>query len=200
MKNLFFDVGNVLIYFDLNKMFTKFADQNALAVDQLEDTFHQTDLLHEFERGLLDNETFYSEFSRVMGVEIDYSVFHDIVTDIFEPNLEIIPIIKKLKKQGYPLFLLSNTNDIHFSYCREKFPILSLFDQHVLSHEVGARKPDPEIYEYAVAKAKSTPADCFFVDDLVENIESARSFGMDAEVFVDNKTLIQQLQDRKIIT
>lgn len=198
-KTLFFDVGNVLVFFDNNKMFSRFSELCSIEPQAVEKTFLQSDLLHEFERGLLDNEMFFREFTQLVGIDIDYSIFVDIVTDIFSPNTSIIPLIEKLKAKGHPLFILSNTNDVHYSHVSQNYPILSQFDGQILSHRVGARKPEAEIYEYAMAYAKAKPSDCFFTDDLHENVAAAKDVGMDSVVFESTEALEQELIQRKIL-
>ena len=56
-------------------------------------------------------------------------------------------IVSCLKAKGFPLFLLSNTNELHFTYILERYPIVRIMDELILSFEVGAKKPKKRMYE-----------------------------------------------------
>ncbi len=58
---------------------------------------------------------------------------------------EMEEVVTRLAK-GYPLFLLSNTNALHFEYIQENYPVLKHFSHFILSYKVGSRKPEKGIY------------------------------------------------------
>jgi FMN phosphatase YigB (HAD superfamily) len=76
------------------------------------------------------------------------------------------------------MVMLSNTDVMRFGFIKDRFPEVLLFDEYVLSYEVGYVKPDPRIYEIAVDKAEVSPNECLFIDDRRENIEAARQLGV----------------------
>ena len=78
---------------------------------------------------------------------LDFDEFKDIWNNIFRENLEVNEIIVYLKAKGFPLFLLSNTNELHFTHIIERYPIVHLMDEWILSFEVGAKKPKKRIYD-----------------------------------------------------
>jgi len=94
--------------------------------------------------------------------------------------------------------LLSNTNAAHIAYVKKQYDLLDKFDDLVLSYEVGAMKPDPPIFEAALGKIECDPSECFYTDDIVENVERARGFGIQAEVFIDARTFLSHLQRRNL--
>jgi putative hydrolase of the HAD superfamily len=80
--------------------------------------------------------------------------------------------------------LLSNTNELHAAHFRKQFAdTLAHFDALVLSHEVGLRKPSPDIYSHCHTIAGSTPGQCLFIDDLLANVEAARACGWHAILY-----------------
>ena len=103
-----------------------------------------------------------------------------------------------MKKQGYRLVLLSNTNAAHFDFLTPRLPILDLFDEKILSFEVGVLKPHPKIYSAAIAAAKCPPQNCFYIDDIPEYVVAARTHGIDAEVFTDVPSLQAHLKKRQL--
>jgi putative hydrolase of the HAD superfamily len=90
--------------------------------------------------------------------------------------------------------LLSNTNDLHSRKFRVQFAEpLALFKHLVLSHEVGQRKPLPEVYGHAVKLAGCAPRELLFVDDMPENVAAARAAGWNGIVFTSVDELRRNL-------
>jgi len=96
------------------------------------------------------------------------------------------------------LVLLSNTNPIHFEMIRAAYPHLRHFHRLVLSHEVKAMKPAPEIYRAAIDAAQCRPEECFFTDDILEYVEGARLMGIDAVQFESREQIERELSARGI--
>ena len=68
---------------------------------------------------------------------------------------------------------------MRFGFIKKKFPEIMIFDEYILSYEVGAMKPHPRIYEDALAKAGVEANECVFIDDIEVNIETAQKLGID---------------------
>jgi len=124
--------------------------------------------------------------------------FCDTFNCIFTDTLVPESLLETLAAR-YRLVLLSNTNAIHFPWIRERYPLLRHFHDLVLSYEVKAMKPDPEIYRAAVAKAGCRPEECFYTDDIAQFVEGARAVGIDAVQFVDAAQLERELRARGIL-
>jgi putative hydrolase of the HAD superfamily len=94
-----------------------------------------------------------------------------------------IRYLEELKK-NYKLYLLSNTNEIHrIKFHRDfktdfDYSFYDLFERNFYSHEMGMRKPNPQIYLEALREAELIPEETLFIDDMEENIEAARTTGM----------------------
>jgi putative hydrolase of the HAD superfamily len=68
----------------------------------------------------------------------------------------------------------------------------------VLSYQVGALKPGPEIFQVAIQRAGCRPEECFYTDDTAAHVEAARALGIDAAQFVDRRQLERELTARGI--
>jgi putative hydrolase of the HAD superfamily len=113
------------------------------------------------------------------------------LADMFWPNPEVCDLIPLLAPR-YRLVLLSNTNELHATHFRAQFAAtLDHFDALVLSHEVGARKPDPRIY--AACQAGHAAGEYLFLDDLPTNVEAARALGWKGIVYRPGEELRRQL-------
>jgi putative hydrolase of the HAD superfamily len=85
--------------------------------------------------------------------------------------------VRELAAAGHRLILFSNTNSIHCPWAFDAFPDFALFHAAVLSFEVGAVKPEPAIYQHAIASHHLDPATTLYIDDLPANIAAGRAHG-----------------------
>lgn len=92
-------------------------------------------------------------------------------------------IVEELRADGVPLFALTNWSAELWHYAPERYEVLSLFDEVVVSGQVGAAKPDPRIWTIVSEHVGRSLEGAFFVDDTLRNVESAREAGLDAVLF-----------------
>jgi len=110
-------------------------------------------------------------------------------------NLDVIEYIRTLRrkrKAGYTIGLLSNANDDLRAMLTERWQIAGLFDEMVISAEVKDAKPNPSIYRLALERLGVEPAEAVFLDDVAQNVESAQAAGLFA---VQYKTWRQARRD-----
>ena len=124
--------------------------------------------------------------------KIDEEEFKIIYSDLFIENKETTSLLPKLKK-NYKLVLLSNTNYIHQKYGWEKYNFLQYFDKLVLSHEVGAIKPEEKIYRAVEVFTNEPSENHLFVDDISEYVEGAKKIGWEGIQFRSYDQLVNDL-------
>src|ERR1700722_7862603 len=159
-RTIFFDLGNVLIFFSHQKMYEQAAKYAGLDLELVKKMMYEYG--DPYERGHFDSKKVFNEFCQLSQKELDFGTLMCAISDIFEPNLPVIEIAQMLKEKGHRLFLLSNTCDAHFTFAFSQFPFLKSFDGYVLSYEVGVRKPEKEIYEKALEIAGCGKEECFY--------------------------------------
>ncbi len=196
-RTIFFDLGNVLVFFDHTKMWRQIADYSGLDHDLVKSVMDK--YIDLYERGYVDSKMIHDEFTRMAQKTLHFETLMHAASDIFEPNQAAIEIALQVKQRGHRLFLLSNTCEAHFAFVSEAFPFLKQFDGYVLSYEVGARKPEKKIYEKALEIAGCQNTECFYTDDILPYIESARSLKIDAEQYTTPQDLTQHLHARGIL-
>jgi putative hydrolase of the HAD superfamily/hydrolase len=108
-----------------------------------------------------------------------------------EADERMVGVVRALRGAGVRTALLSNSWGTT-GYERDRFP--DLFDAVVISSEVGARKPEPQIYRLAAERLALEPPDCVFLDDLLQNVDGARSVGMEAFVHRNAEFTIPKLE------
>jgi 2-haloacid dehalogenase len=105
-----------------------------------------------------------------------------------------VAILGELRGLGYRLYALTNWSAETFPIARERFEFLKWFEDIVVSGEVGLAKPDPAIFELAIARCRLDPGKTVFIDDAVHNVEAARRSGLHALHFQDPSRLRADLR------
>jgi putative hydrolase of the HAD superfamily len=195
-KSIIFDLGRVLVNFDFERGYRALEGVCLYPAAEIPGRLFPTGLVRGFETGAIEPRDFYAQFSALLDLTIDYSHFCDIWNCIFMEALLPESLLESLAAR-YRLVLLSNTNPIHFEWIRAAFPhLLRHFHRMALSYEVGAVKPQPEIYRAAIAMAECRPEECFFTDDILEYVEAAKRLGIDAVQFESREQVERELRAR----
>lgn len=171
-----FDLGNVVLFFDHGIICRKLASLYDLNEQFVFRKVFKEGIERKYDEGRLSPEHFTRQCSEALGVQLDFSQFKAIWSDIFWENTPVIDIIKLIKKRAR-VFLLSNTNVWHVEYIRRHFRILELFDELIFSFEVGYTKPDKRIFERAIGLYTGSKQ-IIYVDDTVEHVQAARDVGL----------------------
>jgi len=172
------DLGKVIIFFDNNIFFKKISDYSPYSKEKIRElAFAHFYLVELFDKGEITPQDFHARVIQKLEARIDYDTFFSIYNDVFSLNPPVLQITKRLKK-NYRLVVLSNTDTMRFGFIKKKFPEIFIFDEYVLSFEVGFMKPHPQIYKEALKKAEFPAKECVFIDDREENIEAATKLGI----------------------
>lgn len=198
IKSVISDLGNVIIFFDNHIFFRKIASYSPFSAEEIaEMVFDYSDIIRSFDMGKMTPEEFYTRVIKTLKAKIDYETFFPLYNDVFSLNPPTLKILRKLKS-NYRLLLLSNTDVKRFGFVREKFPDILVFDEYILSYEVGCMKPDSQIYNVALKKAEADAGECVFIDDREENIEAAEKIGINCIHFGPQTDLETELRKMDI--
>jgi glucose-1-phosphatase len=198
IKLFVFDLGNVILPFDNHPIAERIVARSA-GRRSPEEVFHYLFDLHlgainHYEEGLCSSREFFEGLKDRYGLLCDFEEFKDLWNDIFREDHEVIRIITDLKAKGFPLFLLSNTNELHFEYILDTYPIVRLMDQWILSYKVGAKKPKKAMFDAIFERADVQGSEVFYVDDVEEYVEQARRMGITGHVFKDAEGLSRAIE------
>ena len=196
-KAVIFDLGRVLVNFDFKRGYQALEGLCPYRAAEIPKRLSTSDLVPRFETGLIEPRDFVAQMSAVLDLKIDYDRFCRIWRSIFMETLVPEELLAGLARR-YRLLLLSNTNAIHFEGLRETHAILRHFHHLVLSYEVKAMKPRPEIFQAAIALAGCRPEECFYTDDIADYVAAARKLGIDAVRFESLEQLQRELTARGI--
>jgi epoxide hydrolase-like predicted phosphatase len=176
------DFGGVICTFDYRIFCERLARRIGGTAEQVHAAAFGEHLQEDFECGRLSGRAYHRLVMARLGAEITYEEFFPIYGDIFTEVPATGELLRRLKRR-YPLYLLSDTNEIHFGYVRGAVEVLRLFDAFVVSYEVGVLKPDPRIYQEVLRRAELPAEACVFVDDRPGNVEGAARLGIHAVQF-----------------
>jgi HAD superfamily hydrolase (TIGR01509 family) len=199
-KFIYFDMGNVLLHFDHHRAARQMADVAGIPEEIAWKTVFETDLEHQYEAGQITGSEFHRRFCEASHSRPDCESLLHAVSDIFEVNAPIIPVVLHLRRAGYPLGILSNTPEAHWQFVSTgRYALIrDFFSITALSFKIGAMKPDKRIFSAAASLANTAPGEIFFTDDRVENVAGARDCGFDAVLFENPHQLALELRARNI--
>jgi len=194
---VYFDLGNVLLFFDHGIAARSMASLIGVAPEAIKQLVFDSDFQLAYERGELTSSEFAAILSEKFQKELPFDELMVAAADIFVPNMNMLPVLEKIKKLGIPMGLLSNTCEAHWSWIvKMGYPqVQGWFDPIVLSYEVRSMKPEPLIYRVSSQLAGKAPEGIFFTDDRLENIQGALDAGWNAVPFTSADRLMD-LVDR----
>ncbi len=191
IRLLLCDLGKVLVGFDHRLITARLAHEAAGPYQDPERLFKAifhpaTGLVHAYDEGQVTSREFHALLRATCGLRTPYDAFAWKWSSIFTPMPETISLLEELRGRCR-LLLLSNTNALHFAHLEERFPCLSaaggLFDDKILSFQIGLRKPDLEIFRHALAKTGIPAESALLIDDRPENVSAAETLGIHGHPF-----------------
>jgi len=178
IKNIVFDLGNVLISFRPSEYFDKKDYPENIKATILTDIFQSKEWL------MLDNgeinttQTIDAIASRSSLKREEIAHVFNLRTDLIYPLDENVRLLPELKKRGFRLFFLSNFPLDLFEEVRSDYYFFKYFDGGIISAEVKVSKPDSRIYDILLNKYLLKPEECLYIDDLDTNVKAAEASGM----------------------
>lgn len=196
IKNIIFDLGNVLIKYSpesfLEKNVKKERQEKFIAT-----VFKSKEWL-ELDRGTLSYEDAIEKFAEIIPEDRENleKLFKNNIMDCLAPIEENIEILKKLKKKGYNLFVLSNFHRSAFEQVQKEWEFFDEFDGGVISCYCHLLKPNQRIYELLLARYGLIPEETLFIDDTKINVEKAEKIGMEG-IYLDLPEMLEKLLKKK---
>ena len=191
-KALIVDFGGVLTT-SIWPAFASFCEAEGLAPDAVRELFRgdaeALQLLRGLETGELTEEEFEPRFAALLGV----SDSDGMITRLFAglgADEEMIAMVRAAREAGRKTGLISNSWGLGIY---DRAPV-DLFDEAIISGEVGLHKPQPEIYLLACDRLGVEAGECVFVDDLRENCDGAEAVGMTALLHRDTAETVPRLE------
>lgn len=184
IKNIIFDMGNVIIDIDVPLTYRAFARMANLSEEEATRLFHEKAFFHQFEIGKVNEADFRNSLRQEFNSHwTDEEIDQAWCALLLEMPVERLARIGELAN-NYRVFLLSNTNSIHVREILKRaetlgYDFMSLFEKPFLSYEMGFMKPDPEFHRQSLREGGGLlPEETLFIDDNADNIAAAATVGI----------------------
>ena len=178
IRNVIFDLGNVLISFRPAEYLDTKEYPEEIKATILNDIFHAGEWSQLDNGDITVAEAISSIAERSSLTKEEIAHIFNLRTDLMVPLNQNVDLLPELKKNGYRLYFLSNFPVDIFHEIKSGYYFFNYFDGGVISAEVRFSKPDSRIYEILLEKYSLIPEECLFIDDLEINVKSARLIGM----------------------
>ena len=187
IKNIVFDMGNVLVGYDAMRVCSHFIEDEEDRKAVRDAVFISPEWLL-LDMGLISEE---EALKRIGGripqrLQPMAKLCMDHWTEFnMWPIEEMREVVEHMKRQGFGIYLCSNASNRLPECYREVIPAIELFNGVLFSAPEKCMKPQRQIYEILFSRFGLKPEECFFVDDMQLNIDGARECGMDGYCFED---------------
>jgi glucose-1-phosphatase len=175
---LILDLGNVVLNYDHGRSVKRIAQLAGRPEEEVE-SFVFGELKDDFNRGRLSGKAFYERVRDRFDLPVCLDAFTQVWSDIFWENPDVVELLPALSKK-YPLYLLTNTDILHFKYILDNFDVVPRFKKVFASYLMGVAKPDKEIYLQALQSIAQPASQVLYVDDEPAFVDAARDCGMRA--------------------
>ena len=178
IKNIIFDLGNVLLKFKPHEFLLRFTPDKEY-IDQFVSKVTRSKIWLELDRGTNSVENartiFLSKFPQEKEfIELFFDQWMDMLTPI-EVNIEVL---KDLKESGFKTYILSNFIKETYIHVSSKYTFFSLFDGQIISGVENVIKPEKAIYELLLRRYNLVPEESLFIDDILFFLKPAKKLGM----------------------
>ena len=185
IRTIIFDLGGVIITLDQPQAIRRFKALGLTDADERLDAYTQGGIFGDLERGAIDAETFRLELSRLAGRNVSYDECrHAWLGYCHELPPRNLDALVRLRREGYRLVLLSNTNPFMMSWVMSPdfdghgHSLEYYMDACYCSYELGVMKPDGEFFHRVLMAEHIAPSETLFVDDGPRNVATASQMGI----------------------
>lgn len=185
IRNIIFDLGGVLVSLNQRRCIEAMRQVGIDAIANYVEERRTEDLFYEAEIGSITPHGFCEEVRRVTETKVrDEDIVWAWNQLLGEISAERKKRLWELREKGFRLFLLSNTNEMHWRYCAEelfadRFRVAEdYFERIFLSCRMHLSKPDPRIFSSVLAEAGIEAEETLFIDDSSANCQAAETLGI----------------------
>ena len=187
IKNIIFDLGNVLVKVDLDKFRKGIISEgvNEETYERFLKSDNFSKFIYRYETGRINTDYFVDSCLKKLDNKINKTKFIEHFNNMLVEKPEMKKFIEKLTSKGnYKFLLLSNTNPLHWKM-RYKFPYILKLRNFCLSYKIKLYKPDVRVFKFVLKKYKFNPFESLYIDDREKNCLSAKSLGFNTIIYKD---------------
>lgn len=149
-------------------------------------------LLRQYDTGFLSEDDFYAAMEAAS--EENAQTIRGLLNNVLTLNHELVDLMEELKPE-FRLGLLTNAERLSLQKYLDNEAVGEMFEVVLASSEVGAAKPDPQIYWHLINRMELEPEQMIFVDDSASHVDAAIGLGMKAHLYKDVPDLQRYLDE-----
>lgn len=184
IKAITFDLDGV--YFT-SESFSNF--KKSLGVDSFND-----DAMTQFKRGEISEDKFWNLTRQELNIKLSNQEISRVLADSYSVNQNVVDTVKKVRSLGIKTCICTNNFPTRINTLNKKFNFLNDFDVQIFSYQIAATKPDPKIFQALIEKSGCRPNEIIFADDKQENVDSAKSLGINAFLYEGFDSFVSEIQ------
>lgn len=188
-----FDLGGVIVDISPASAIEAFRKLGLTNLEQQITQGHHNGLFKQYELGAITTTDFINQIQDLLPQRVvDQQIIDAWNKMLVDLPVERLHILQQLKKKA-PIFLLSNTNQLHrksYEAMAEGFDVENLFTKAFYSYEIHLNKPDREAFEFVINSSRIRPEKTLFLDDLQLNLDAAKELGFQTLLVSKGQTII----------
>jgi FMN phosphatase YigB (HAD superfamily) len=207
IEAIIFDLGRVIVKLEPSRAFSALggaasgAASPRMSADKIWAAIQKDDLWTAWQEGRVTPQQWHEHLGARFGIRVPYRTFVEAWSGVMVPEPDLLlpdDLLAKLASR-YRLVVLSNTDPIHVECLEANFRFLRHFSARVYSCSVGACKPDPKIFQAAIAATKVPAGRTLYIDDVLEYVLAARTLGLQSIQYMDRAQLEADLRSRDLL-
>jgi putative hydrolase of the HAD superfamily len=199
IKNIIFDLGNVLLNFKPEILVNQITNDVKRTIEFIQKIIRNK-IWVDLDKGLLTLDEAYKIYLAQFPEEQDIlKPFFANWIDYLTPIYENVNILKILKQKDFKIYILSNAMVEAYNVVRKRYDFFSLVDGEIISGIEKVGKPEPSIYKLLIKRYNLVPEESLFLDDVLANLRPAKKLGINT-IWINPQTDIRaELRDFDII-
>jgi epoxide hydrolase-like predicted phosphatase len=198
IKAIIFDLGGVLFTNGQKKFVDYLVKEFSLDKEKVKDIMDEGKIGTRYREAKITRDEFWKSVLHELHIEANIDDLEDTWISSYELIEGTRDIIQELSKK-YKIYFLSDNVKERANKINAKYNFVDWFEDGVFSHEVGIRKPNPQIYKLVLQKANVEPEEAVFIDDKPHFLIPAKEMGMLTFLFENPEKLRSDLKEKNII-
>ncbi len=196
IKNIIFDLGNTLIFFDHGYFYDGLANiEKGLNANKLKKFICDKRLDVKINTGRITSKEFFKAIKKKFNIKTSYTDFIYLYSDVFWENKPMIKLLENLiEDKKYKIFLLSNTDPAHFNFILKNFPSINLIKNKILSYKMKSAKPEKRIYTDMIKKYNIVPKSTVFIDDIKSYLLAANKLNFNTIHYTSHNAFLKKFK------
>ncbi len=175
-----FDLGGVVCRFLPERRLERLARASGKPAAEVRRLLFESGFSARCDRGELGAVEMHAEACRCLGTRLPYAEFRRLWASAFEPEPSVLALVERVRRVRATGLLTDNAAVLREALAHELAEVGRRFDPLLFSCELRARKPEPELFRAALARAGRGPEEVLFVDDVEANVAAAADLGIAA--------------------